>query len=55
MERAAKGITCGENYSEAMKNLEHEFGDSITRITNLYALDDGYCYAYVIEDKEVIT
>ena len=54
-ERAAKGITCGENYVEAMKNLEHEFGDYITRITNLCALDDGYCYAYVTEDKEVIT
>lgn len=54
-ERAAKGITCGENYTEAMKNLEHEFGDCITRITNLCALDDGYCYAYIIEDKEVNT
>lgn len=54
-ERAAKGITCGENYTEAMKNLEHEFGDGITRITNLCALDDGYCYAYIIEDKEVTT
>lgn len=51
-ERAAKGITCGENYSEAMKNLEHEFGECITRITNLCALDDGYCYAYITEDKE---
>lgn len=54
-ERAAKGITCGENYAEAMKNLEHEFGDCITRITNLCALDDWCCYAYVTEDKEVIT
>lgn len=52
-ERAAKGITCGENYTEAMRNLEKEF--CITRITNLYALDDGYCYAYIIEDKEVNT
>ena len=56
IERAAKGITCGENYSEKKKNLEHEFGeDCITRVTNLCALDDGYCYAYVTEDKEVIT
>lgn len=54
-EMAAKGITCGENYTEAMKNLEHEFGDCITRIANLCALDDGYCYAYIIEDKEVNT
>lgn len=52
-ERAAKGITCGENYTEAMRNLEKEF--CITRITNLCALDDGYCYAYIIEDKEVNT
>lgn len=53
IERAAKGIVCGESYTEAMKNLEREFGDCITRITNLCALDDGYCYAYIIEDKEV--
>lgn len=55
VERAAKGITCGENYTEAMKNLEHEFGDCIIRITNLCALDDGHCYAYITENKEVNT